>query len=143
MRFYNYRLYDGFTLLEMLVVLAVLAILLGIAGLTLSGYIRNLRLTETARTFGEALQRARELALTRSEIVTVTVDGADLTWTGEGGTTVTQTLPYGASVTNPANPADLVFSGRGLPQTGQLFTLELYEQTRQVFVSPTGAVMYL
>lgn len=130
-------------MLEMLVVLAVLGILLGISGLLLSGYLRQQRLNEATRVFGETLRRVGELATSESQGYTVTISGNTVSWqaTVTPAPTKSQTLPNGVSLTSPVS--SFGFTGRGiLEATGQRFTIALAGQTRTVYLAPTGAVMY-
>jgi prepilin-type N-terminal cleavage/methylation domain-containing protein len=133
----------GFTLIEMLLVLAVLGILMGISGFLLSGYLRQQRLNEATRTFGETLRRVAELATGESQGYQVSVSGNTVSWklSVAPTTSQSQTLPNGVTFTSPAATFD--FTGRGiLAGTGQRFTLSLAGKERTVYLAPTGAVMY-
>ncbi|MGL4609862.1 MAG: pilus assembly FimT family protein [Trueperaceae bacterium] len=134
------RFQKGFSLLEMLLVLAILSILLTISGFLLNSYLQQQRLNEATRTLGETLRRIGELATTESQRYEVTFTENSMTWENEDNVETTQTLPYNVVLTLPM--PDLEFSGRGLPQTGQTFTLTLNERVRTVYLAATGAVMY-
>lgn len=86
---------DGFTLLELLIAMAVLAILISLATPGMSGYFANQRLAGAAQQLYSQLQLARSEAIARGVPVTLTVvtDGSS-NWA------------YGMShVNNPCNPA--------------------------------------
>jgi hypothetical protein len=109
----------------------------------LSGYLRQQRLNEATRTFGETLRRVAETATSESQGYTITVAGDTMSWqaTDAPGTPKSQTLPNGVALSSPV--ANFGFTGRGiLETTGQLFTISLSGQTRKVYLAPTGAVMY-
>jgi hypothetical protein len=109
----------------------------------LSGYLRQQRLNEATRTFGETLRRVAETATSESQGYTVTIAGDTLSWqaTVDPGTPKSQTLPNGVALSSPVT--NFGFTGRGiLETTGQLFTISLAGQTRKVYLAPTGAVMY-
>lgn len=109
----------------------------------LSGYLRQQRLNEATRTFGETLRRVAETATGESQGYTVTISGNTVRWqaTVDPGTPKAQPLPNGVALSSPVS--SFAFTGRGiLETTGQLFTISLAGQTRKVYLAPTGAVMY-
>ncbi|MCD5397451.1 prepilin-type N-terminal cleavage/methylation domain-containing protein, partial [candidate division NPL-UPA2 bacterium] len=65
---YNFR---GFTLLELLVVLAIMALLTAMSAPAISGYLRGARLRGGARQIASALRHARQLAITKRSDHTV------------------------------------------------------------------------
>lgn len=130
---------DGFSLLELLVVLAVLAVLLGIGGIYLSRFIAEARLNESVEELGATLRFVGDVAVTRSETITLNVDGSTLTWQDEIGTVLgSRTLPNEATAT----PADTItFRGRGLPVESHTFTVSQAKGTKTLYLLPTGAVI--
>ncbi|GAA5534379.1 type II secretion system protein [Deinococcus aluminii] len=87
----------GFTLLELLVVLAIIGILAGIFGISLIRSIRNAELREAATQVATDLRRARSQAQRGSADVVLVLPGSG------GGTTytvdtVTKTLPNNVKV---------------------------------------------
>jgi type IV fimbrial biogenesis protein FimT len=78
------RLSDGlgFTLLELMITVAIAAILLGIAIPSFIGTIRSNRLTASANDFVTALNVARSEAVKRGRNVTVASKNADNHWEG-------------------------------------------------------------
>jgi prepilin-type N-terminal cleavage/methylation domain-containing protein len=131
---------QGFSLIEILVVLAVLGILLGMSGLFLNSYLQRQRLNEATRTLGESLRRASETAVTSSEEVVATISNTEIRWVDESNKVGVQSLPTGATI--PGTPIIVTFSGRGLPQLGQPFKVQLNGKERNLYLLPTGAVMY-
>ncbi len=136
----------GFSLLEILVVLAVLGILLGISGFLLSGYLRQVRLNEATRTFGETLRRVSEIAATESQYMVLKIDITSLRWR-EQGAPVTELrgsldIPNVEAIIMPTGGDEIEFTGRGLPQEGYLYQLVLGDRERSVYLAPTGAVIY-
>ena len=75
----------GFTLLEVLAVLAVFALGLGL--LALRGPARSERLTlqATADSLADGLRSARTLAIASNRAASVVIDGALRQWSGPGG----------------------------------------------------------
>jgi prepilin-type N-terminal cleavage/methylation domain-containing protein len=135
----------GFSLLEILAVLAILGILLGISGFLFSGVIQRQRLNEATRTFGESLRLVSETAITKSQTVTALIKSDGVTWQDEDSKVGSKSLPYGATLKAIAPdtfPLTVTFSGRGLPVEGHKFILELNNRARQVNLLPTGAVTY-
>ena len=129
----------GFSLLELLIVLAVLAVLLGIGGIYLSKFIAQARLNESAEELGATLRHVGDVAITKSEEITLSVNDSTLTWQDGGGTVLgSRTLPNEAT----AAPTDTVtFSGRGLPVEGHTFTVAQASGSKTVHLLPTGAVI--
>lgn len=135
---------QGFTLLEMLVVLAILGILLALAAPGLLGYINNVRANEAAATLAAGLRQAGGAALARSETITVSVtDGAHtISWKGAtDAAAITQPLPHNAAVTGVTPAGTITFSGRGLPTEQYTVQLKARDVTRTVVVLVTGKVV--
>ncbi len=88
----SYR-YAGFTLIELMITLAVLAIALAIAIPSFQGVIRNSQLTTEANTLASALQVARSEAVKRAEDVSLSASGASFSagFCVHSGTTCTTT----------------------------------------------------
>lgn len=66
------KMHNGFTLIELMVTLAVLAVLLGIAVPNFTQMIKNNRLTTEANEFVSVLNVARSEAIKRSDTITIT-----------------------------------------------------------------------
>lgn len=89
---------EGFTLLELLAVLAVVGLLAGLAAPAIVGNIRRANLAEAATVVYAELNRARSLSQRKSEDQAVTWT-ADSISAGAGRTVL---LPNGARIVTPA-----------------------------------------
>ena len=102
---------EGFTLLELLIVMVVVGIL---AALGLSGYLnaqRNAQLSEASTQFATDLQRARSEAqrYNRDASLALNADGSSYTLTLDGQETTRQ-LPHDAQVEITAGRPTVTYS---------------------------------
>lgn len=134
----------GFTLIELMVTITIIAILASLAAPSFSAFIRGGQVRSAAESVQNALQLARATAVQRNERTTFAL-GAGSAWSvsdaagatvqqsragGEGSAVVTTTLaPAGATsvtfngfgrVTNPNGNWSLTFSAVGTPRTMQI-----------------------
>ncbi|MFL1404004.1 GspH/FimT family pseudopilin [Marinobacter sp. M1N3S26] len=72
---------SGFTMIELLVAMAVMAIILGLVVPSFQGIIRSNQVTTEANAFMSAVQLARSEAVKRGGVVSLSANGADF---GEG-----------------------------------------------------------
>lgn len=109
----------GFTMMEMLVAMGVVAILVALAGPSLSDMAASQQVRSASYDIYSTLTHARSEALTRNALVTVAPVSGD--WAQ--GWTVTET---GGAVLRRQNayprvtvsgPAQIIFSGEGRPNT--------------------------
>lgn len=129
----------GFSLLELLVVLTVVGVLLGLGTPLLGQFLAERRLDEAAITLSNALRRASDQAVTRSESVTLNVSGSTLSWKGEGDQVLGKaSLPNKAALSSPST---ILFSGRGLPIQKYDFSVSSGTKQKKIYLLPTGAVM--
>ena len=109
----------GFTLVEVLVVLAIFAIVLGLAGPALSEMVANQQVRAAAYDLHAALNIARSEALTRNAAVTVAPVGGDWAqgWslTEDGGTVIRRQNAYPRVALS--GPTQVVFSAGGRPDS--------------------------
>lgn len=103
----------GFTLLEVLVVLAISAVGLGFALLSFGGYFRRANAQRAAQVFARDLTLARTLAVRSREPVVVRFDEVDLWYSVEtaGGTTEVVRRRFGVN-------ADIDLTGLSLNLPG-------------------------
>lgn len=139
----------GFSLLELLVVVAVLGVLVGVGGMILTNLLGGLRMDRAATVVGETLRRigddarqgSRRYTLDESQLAT---DPAVMVWQAGGGGPRRETLPPGAtisSVTKQVAGTPVEFTGRGLPVQSVTFEVSLGSRSRQVILLPTGLVV--
>jgi type II secretion system protein H len=90
------RRQDGFTLLELIVVLFLIILIAGLAGVFFANNLSSSRLSATARELSATIRYARSLAQIRGERQTVTLDldARVYTMTARG----TRTIPAGITV---------------------------------------------
>lgn len=102
----------GFTLIELMVVIAIIAIIAGIAVPNYQSSMQNTRETSARNSLVGALQLARSEAVTRGLTVTVTTDGS--TWVVNDGTNDIRVIeiPDGVAADNVA----VTFQTNGRPQ---------------------------
>jgi prepilin-type N-terminal cleavage/methylation domain-containing protein len=151
---------QGFTFLELVVVIAIIGLFAAIAALSIPGWRANITLKTTARDVISSFQFARvEAAKRNSEIlVQVTVGGTgvgDCTVfidNGKGGGTADDSTPNGGETIRVLDlPARVsissttlspyVFNTRGIPTSGGgTVRLTNGEKTYDVILSPAGAI---
>lgn len=109
----------GFTLVEIMVVLAVLAIVLGVAGPALSSMVATQQVTSAAYDLHATLNIARSEALTRNAPVTVTpVSGnwaQGWTMTDSGGVVLRRQAAYPRIALS--GPTSVIYSADGRPNS--------------------------
>ena len=143
------RTKKGLSILELMGVVAILATLLAVGGITLSSYMRQLRINEATRVVSDTLARVRDDALRQSRQLrldeTYLTNGI-LLWRA-GDTEVARiTLPPGTVISSvnkqlPAQP--ITFLGRGLASQQVQFTIKRGKLERSIILFPTGLVMPL
>ena len=113
----------GFTLIELVIVLALSALVLGFAGLTFSGFLKKTSARRAAELFAQDLTVARSYAVRSREPVVIRFYESTLWYEVETQTTATQVAlrRFGASgevrlsAVDLGIPGDsLVFSARGI-----------------------------
>ncbi|GAA0511117.1 prepilin-type N-terminal cleavage/methylation domain-containing protein [Deinococcus depolymerans] len=95
---------QGFTLIEILIVIAVLGIALAIAGNSLLGYLQSQQMQEGARQVAGDIERVRSGAMRYNKDATFEVISSTSYRMTVNDVAETVTLPYGLQVTStPAN----------------------------------------
>ena len=109
----------GFTMMEMLVAMAVVAILVALAGPSLGDMAASQQVRSASYDIYSTLTHARSEALTRNALVTVAPIGGDWaqgwTVTETGGGVLRRQGAY--SRVTVSGPAQVIFSGEGRPNT--------------------------
>jgi type II secretory pathway pseudopilin PulG len=134
---------QGASLIEMLVIIAMLSILLGIGAFSLNQYLQRSRLNEASKVMGETLRRVSELAITESQKFEVLIGSNTIAWK-EMSTNIqrgSQELPYNA-VISAKSSSSFIFSGRGIPVDPETFTVSLNSKNKKIYLFVTGAVSY-
>lgn len=137
---------QGFTLLELLVVLAVLGILGGLVTVNLNGYIQNSRLNQALQEVAEALRSVGNRALTESRGYTVTITtgaASRLEWANSEGAVGSLQVPNNVQIVSldPAG-STIQYAGRGFPINQYRIALQIGSRpAREVVLLPTGKVV--
>jgi prepilin-type N-terminal cleavage/methylation domain-containing protein len=75
---------NGFTLLEIIVVLSLITLILGLSAVFLTGFLPASRMDATARELAGTIRQARSLARLNSERRTIMIDLDSMTYSMEG-----------------------------------------------------------
>ena len=138
----------GFSLMEMLVALAILGVLLAVGAVGLLGYLETARLNQARQEVATALRLVGNRALSESQPYTVRVHSgtpgtpARISWAraGSTGELGSVTVPHNVRVSvNPNRPMQYV--GRGFPVEQYVLTLERGSRSATVVVLTTGKVV--
>lgn len=116
----------GFTLIEVMVVIAILAILVGIALPSFINMMQRARVDSSVEELVTAMRYARSEAIQRNEVISV-VDGGDYTdgWEVQdaGGNRLRFFDGFQAGVQCNGCPVDIEFNGRGESAVTGCFTI--------------------
>ncbi len=136
---------QGFTFLELVVILAIIGLFAAITALSIPSWRANITLRTTARDVISSFQFARvEAAKRNADIqVQVTVGGAgvgDCTVLDGGEVIRVLDLPARVSISS-TTISPYVFNTRGIPTSGGgTVTLTNGDRTYNVILSPAGAI---
>jgi prepilin-type N-terminal cleavage/methylation domain-containing protein len=136
----------GFSMLELLVVIAVLGILLAVAGWSGSRYIAQMRLNDAKQTAVDAVTKTSNDALRQSRVLNLKIENSSkrLVWR-EGSVEVGQVnLPEGSTVVIQAQQnsgTTLEFSSRGIPNQQVTFRVSRGGDSKDFTLLVTGLVV--
>jgi type IV fimbrial biogenesis protein FimT len=116
----------GFTLIEVMVVIAILAILVGIALPSFINMMQRARVDSSVEELVTAMRYARSEAIQRNEVISI-VDGGDYTngWEvrDSGGNRLRIFDGFQGGVQCSGCPVDVEFNGRGESNVTGCFTI--------------------
>ncbi|MFN4250782.1 Tfp pilus assembly protein FimT/FimU [Deinococcus sp.] len=106
----THRPAQGFTLIEVLIVMAVLGIVLAIAGNSLLGYLQSQQMREAARQVAGDLERVRSGAMRYNTEATFEIISSTSYRMKVNGASETVTLPASTQITSTPANAKLTYS---------------------------------
>jgi type II secretion system protein H len=134
----------AFTLLELMLALALVGILTGLALPQLSGAMDRIEVEGAANRLIAAHQRARIMAITRGQVVMLSIDSTRLTITSQGGTDSlwSDSGPAATGVEFAGPARQFTFSPEGITLGLSNATLQLSRgsTTRTLVISRLGRV---
>ena len=143
----------GFTLVELMVILAIAGVLATLAAPTLSSYARAAALQAAARQLATSINLGRQIAISRNTTVCVEVASATnirlriggcsgAVWTGPGTDGAGAIRISDSSALRISTTANVVFTnlGSASPAGTYLLTNPVNNGTRTVVVAATGRV---
>jgi type II secretion system protein H len=142
----------GFTLAELMVVVAILGILAVLAAPTLFSYIQTSALQAGARELATAINLGRQLAIARNTTVCVEVTGTNIRlrtggclgtiWTGPATDSTGLIKVSDPGTLQISTTANAVFTNLGAASTPGIYTVRnpVDSKTRTVTVAPSGRV---
>lgn len=138
------RMRRGFSLVELVLVLALLALLLGIAVPPLARALDRIEVASAASQIAAAHSRARMMAISRSRVLVLSVDSASLSIHLRGSTSHlwSDTGPAGSGVSLSGPARSFTFSPEGfsLGLSNASLHLSRGSATRTVVISRLGRV---
>jgi type IV fimbrial biogenesis protein FimT len=128
---------DGFTVIELLVVLGIMSLAIGVAVPSLLSWLPGLRLSSAARQVATDLQLARMRAISQNAATTVSFDVAGASYTfGTDSRNLGQLFPGITIASAPSNPT---FTSRGTANAATI-TLSNGVSQKLICVKAVGRV---
>ncbi len=138
------RMRSGFSLIELVLVLALLALLLGIAVPPLAGALDRIEVASAASQIAAAHSRARMMAISKSRVLVLRVDSASLSIHLRGSTSHlwsdTGPASSGVSLSGPVRSFTFSPEGFSLGLSNASLHLSRGSATRTVVISRLGRV---
>jgi prepilin-type N-terminal cleavage/methylation domain-containing protein len=140
---------NGFTLVELIVVLCIIAILLVMTGPSFYTYLSNTGLKQAAYQLSGDLYRAKSKAIRTQKVQTVTLDQGANTYACKNPDRTINLADFRGDTTFTDNPGDktgdlfseeITFDARGLSKATKQAYLTANDKTFRVQVSAAGAV---
>ncbi|WP_227692032.1 Tfp pilus assembly protein FimT/FimU [Psychrobacter immobilis] len=118
---------SGFTLIELMVTIAVLAIIVGIAAPSISTQLANQRVKSTAATLANALKEARVESVIRRQNITLSYNNTStpkvITITAPSSTAIGSYSYNSSSTIKPATATTTVFEPSKRVTTARTYTI--------------------
>ena len=118
---------SGFTLIELMVTIAVLAIIVGIAAPSISTQLANQRVKSTTATLANALKEARVESVIRRQNITLSYDNAStpkvITITAPSSTAISSYSYNSSSTIKPDTATTTVFEPSKRVTTARTYTI--------------------
>ena len=133
--------HQGFTLIEMMVTVSILAILLGVAVPSFQSFVANQKVKSASYDLSMALVAARSEAVKRNADITIapeTVDDWVSGWTVKWGATTLLKQQALTGVTITKGPSTIVYKASGRPTAGSNFEIHGSSAIRCVKVDTSG-----
>ena len=118
---------SGFTLIELMVTIAVLAIIVGIAAPSISTQLANQRVKSTTATLANALKEAKAESIIRRQNVTLSYNNTStpkvITITAPDSNTIANYSYNVKSTIKPDTPVTIVFESSKRVNTARTYTI--------------------
>jgi len=136
---------SGFTLIEMLVVIGIIAILSALLAPNVIGWMPQYRLRSAVMELGARVQQARLAAIKDNQSCTMSFNTANRSYNITCLDNMTVNLvDYDPNISFTASPPQVInFTSRGLTDGAGTFVVSMTSQggsTYSVSITPTGAV---
>ena len=135
---WHYRKASGFSLVELVLVIAAAAVLLGIAAPSFFSWLPAIRLSAAAHQVATDLQVARMRAISRNASTTVAFNPSGGTYSYGADSRSLPTLYPGITIASVSS--DPIFSPRGTANEGVTITLSNGSAQKRVCVKTVGRV---